>query len=121
MLICLFVFLFQFSDVFSFGDHSVQYIGPNLLSEGDPFALSCVTPFHDSSVWILNGSVVIDEDNLLGYELFERRLYSFYREIILKVASAQLYHSGEYRCNGNSRDYHFLRVVEDAEAVTTEG
>lgn len=107
--------------IFSIGDHSVQYIGPNLVSEGDPFVLSCVTPFHDSSTWTLNGSVIITDENILGYDLLERRLYSFCKEMVLKTVSAQLYHTGEYRCNGNSRDYHLLRVVEDAENVTIEG
>ncbi|XP_015926851.2 neuroplastin [Parasteatoda tepidariorum] len=113
------VFVLLMSSV-SFGlRHSVHYEGESEVLEGEKFRIVCVMSRQDVPGWTLNSSVVITEDNDLGYNVQEREKDAFHWELSLSAEEAQLHHSGEYRCNKYSRDFHSLyikpRFEEDRE------
>ncbi|GBM32225.1 hypothetical protein AVEN_131614-1 [Araneus ventricosus] len=102
-------------------DHSVRYRGSNEVWEGDPFEVSCVVTFSDREGWTINSSIAITDDNDLGYSLSEREVDTFREELTLAVHSAQLFHEGEYRCNRDSRDFHYVRIIPALAGVHERG
>ena len=93
------------------GDHGVIYEGPTEVYEGQAFQISCELPTRDPPLWTINTSQPILEENALGYTVIEGEIGPFRREVILKVEHTQLYQEGEYRCNRNSRDFHYVNVI----------
>lgn len=93
------------------GDHSVKYEGPTEVVEGDTFQISCEMPARDPPLWTINTSQTILDENTPGYRLVSADEGAFRRKVILLVESTQLYQEGAYRCNRNSRDFHYVNVI----------
>ncbi|KAF8793078.1 Down syndrome cell adhesion molecule like protein [Argiope bruennichi] len=102
-------------------DHRVRYRGSNEVWEGDRFEVSCIVPFSDREGWTINSSIAITDDNDFSYTLSEREVDTFRQELTLHVRSAQLFHEGEYRCNRDSRDFHYVKIIPASAGVHEKG
>ncbi|KAH7965980.1 hypothetical protein HPB49_012372 [Dermacentor silvarum] len=97
----------------SLGGDKAPHYSERLVTEGEPFSLSCrLRPGVDVGSWLKDGRSL---DAGAGYELREEQYASGTSEervVTLTVRDAQVSHTGEYSCvNGLPSRYHHVIIM----------
>ncbi|XP_054932245.1 protein sax-3-like [Dermacentor andersoni] len=99
-------------ELWSLGAGHTPHYSERLVTEGEPFSLSCrLRPGLDAGSWLKDGRSI---DAAAGYELREQPASgtSEERVLTLTVRDAQVSHTGEYSCvNGLPFRYHHVIIM----------